>query len=130
MAGVSPLARNLWDLGRSLDVLAAHPLVDPGRIAAAGLSYGATCTLFLAALDERVRAAVVSGYLSSWVAAHTVPRNMCGSQVLSGMLGRIEHLDLACLVSPWWRRSSPATSDRPASRPVPPIPSGSGLLSR
>ena len=31
MAGVVPHARNLWDLQRSLDVLAAHPLVDPAH---------------------------------------------------------------------------------------------------
>jgi dienelactone hydrolase len=100
MAGVVPLERNLWDLARALDVLSAHPLVDPARIAAAGLSYGGTCTLFLAALDERVRCAVVSGYLSSWRAAHTVPWNMCGSQVMPGQLGAIEHVDVAALVAP------------------------------
>jgi dienelactone hydrolase len=100
MAGVVPLARNLWDLGRALDVLAAHPLVDSSRMAAAGLSYGGTCTLFLAALDDRVAAAVVSGYFSSWQAAHTVPWNMCGSQVLPGMLGSLEHIDLAALYAP------------------------------
>jgi dienelactone hydrolase len=100
MAGVVPLARNLWDLGRALDVLEVDPLVDANRIAVAGLSYGGTCTLFLAALDRRVGAAVVSGYLSSWRAAHMVPWNMCGSQVLPGMLGALEHLDLAALVAP------------------------------
>ena len=100
MAGASPLGANLWDLARSLDVLAAHPLVDPGRIGAAGLSYGGTCTLFLAALDDRVAAAVVSGYLSSWAEAHKVPWNMCGSQVLPGMLGQFEHVDVAALIAP------------------------------
>jgi dienelactone hydrolase len=100
MAGIVPLERNLWDLGRALDVLCAHPLVDPTRIAAAGLSYGGTCTLFLAALDERVKVAIVSGYLSSWRIAHTVPWNMCGSQVMPGQLGAIEHLDIAALVAP------------------------------
>jgi dienelactone hydrolase len=100
MAGVVPLARNVWDLQRALDVLAGHPLVDAGRLGAAGLSYGATCALFLAACDERVRAAVVSGYLSSWRAAHTVPWNMCGSQVMAGQLGALEHVDVACLVAP------------------------------
>jgi pimeloyl-ACP methyl ester carboxylesterase len=100
MAGVVPHERNLWDLQRALDVLAEHPLVDPARIGAAGLSYGATCTLFLAALDERVRAAVVSCYLSSWRAAHTIPWNMCGSQVLPGQIGALEHLDLASLIAP------------------------------
>jgi dienelactone hydrolase len=100
MAGVVPLERNLWDLGRAVDLLAAHPLVADDRIAAAGLSYGATCTLFLTALDDRIAAAIVSGYLSSWRAAHEVPWNMCGSQVLPGVLGRLEHLDVAALLAP------------------------------
>lgn len=100
MAGVVPLERNLWDLQRSLDVLAANPLVDATRIAAAGLSYGGTCALFLAAIDARVRAVVISGYLSSWRAAHTIPWNMCGSQVMHGQLGAIEHLDVAALIAP------------------------------
>jgi dienelactone hydrolase len=100
MAGANPLAQNLWDLICSLDVLAAHPLVDPGRIGAAGLSYGGTMTFLLAALDARVKAAVVSGYVSSWAEAHKVPWNMCGSQVLPGMLGQLEHVDIGALVAP------------------------------
>jgi dienelactone hydrolase len=100
MAGECPLAQNLWDLTRCLDVLAGHPLVDARRIGAAGLSYGATMTLFLAAWDERVAACVVSGYFSSWAESHKMPWNMCGSQVLAGMLGRLEHVDLAALVAP------------------------------
>ena len=100
MAGWSPLAQNLWDLARAVDVLRDHPLVDPERIGAAGLSYGGTMTLLLAAWDERVAAAVVSGYFSSWAEAHKMPWNMCGSQVLAGMLGQLEHVDLAALVAP------------------------------
>jgi dienelactone hydrolase len=100
MAGVNPLMQNVWDLRCSLDVLAQHPLVDPRRMGAVGLSYGGTGTLFLAAVDDRVKAAVVSGYFSSWAAAHRVPWNMCGSQVLPGLLGRLEHVDLGALVAP------------------------------
>jgi len=100
MAGVVPHQRNLWDLQRSLDVLAAHPLVDAERIGAGGLSYGATCTLFLAAIDERVRAAIVACYLSSWRSAHTIPFNMCGSQIVPGQIGALEHLDIASLIAP------------------------------
>jgi dienelactone hydrolase len=100
MAGVAPLTQNLWDLARCLDVLGAHPLVDPARMGVAGLSYGATMALFLAATDDRVAATVVSGYFSSWAESHKMPWNMCGSQVLPGMLGRLEHLDLAALVAP------------------------------
>jgi dienelactone hydrolase len=100
MAGWSPLTQNLWDLARSLDVLSDHPLVDAGRIGAVGLSYGATMSLFLAACDHRVAATVVSGYFSSWAEAHRMPWNMCGSQVLPGMIGRLEHVDLGALVAP------------------------------
>lgn len=100
MADENPLAANLWDLARCLDVLEAHPRVDPTRMGVAGLSYGGTCSLFLAALDDRVAAAVVSGYFSSVVASHRMPWNMCGSQVLPGMLGHLEHVDLGALVAP------------------------------
>ncbi len=114
MAGMSPLAQNLWDLARALDVLEAHPLVDPARLGMAGLSYGGTVTLFLAALDERVAAAVVSGYFSSWAESHKMPWNMCGSQVLPGMLASS---------STWtWGRScrpGPTRRVRHARRPVP-----------
>jgi dienelactone hydrolase len=100
MAGWNPLTQNVWDLQRGLDVLAAHPLVDPARIGVAGFSYGATLALFLAACDPRVAAVVVCEYFSSWAESHKVPWNMCGSQVLPGMLGQMEHADLGALVSP------------------------------
>jgi dienelactone hydrolase len=100
MAGWNPLAQNIWDLRRCLDVLAGNDLVDPERIGMVGISYGGTVTLFTAALDDRVAAAVVSGYFSSWAESHKMPWNMCGSQVMAGMLGRLEHEDLGSLVAP------------------------------
>lgn len=100
MAGTVPLTQNLWDLRCALDVLTAHELVDASRVGAVGFSYGATMTLFLAAIDARVRAAIVSGYFSSWTAAHRVPWNMCGSQVMTGMLGALEHVEVAALTAP------------------------------
>ena len=49
----------VWDAVRSLDYLAAHPLVDPQRIASLGHSGGATLTMLLAAADDRLAAAAV-----------------------------------------------------------------------
>jgi dienelactone hydrolase len=100
MAGWNPLTQNVWDLQRALDVLGAHPLVDATRIGMIGLSYGGTVTLFTAALDQRVAAAVVSGYFSSWAVSHRMPWNMCGSQMTHGLLGRLEHEDLGALIAP------------------------------
>jgi dienelactone hydrolase len=100
MAGWSPLTQNLWDCARALDVLGDHPMVDPSLLGVVGFSYGGTISLFLAACDPRVAAAVVSGYFSSWAAAHRMPWNMCGSQVLAGMPAAMEHVDVGALVAP------------------------------
>jgi dienelactone hydrolase len=100
MLGYVPLALDLWDLARGLDLLSEHPLVDPARIGMVGLSFGATCTLFLAALDDRVAAAVVSGYFNAWRDCAVVPWNMCGSQVAPGIVSAFDHADVAAAVAP------------------------------
>jgi dienelactone hydrolase len=100
MAGWSPLTQNLWDCARALDVLEGHPLVDPARLGVVGFSYGGTIALFLAACDGRVAVSVVAGYFSSWAESHKMPWNMCGSQVLPGMPGSMEHVDVGALVAP------------------------------
>lgn len=50
----------LYDAQRALDLLAALPEVDAERIGAVGHSLGAKETLYLAAFDDRVKAAVAS----------------------------------------------------------------------
>jgi cephalosporin-C deacetylase-like acetyl esterase len=49
-----------WDGIRALDYLLTRPEVDPERIGCCGQSGGGTMTQFLAALDSRIRVAVVS----------------------------------------------------------------------
>ena len=49
-----------WDGIRGIDYLLTRPEVDPDRIGCCGQSGGGTLTQFLAALDSRIRAAVVS----------------------------------------------------------------------
>ncbi|MCC6180123.1 MAG: dienelactone hydrolase family protein [Chloroflexi bacterium] len=50
----------VWDMQRGLDYLESRPEVDPARLGCIGHSLGGQQTLFLAALDERVRVAVSS----------------------------------------------------------------------
>jgi dienelactone hydrolase len=50
----------VWDMQRGLDYLESRPDVDPARLGCIGHSLGGQQALFLAALDERVRAAVSS----------------------------------------------------------------------
>lgn len=49
-----------WDGIRGIDYLLTRPEVDPERIGCCGQSGGGTLTQFLAALDNRIRVAVVS----------------------------------------------------------------------
>ncbi len=50
----------IWDGMRAIDYLLTRPEVDGTRIGCAGHSGGGTMTMFIAALDERVKCAVIS----------------------------------------------------------------------
>jgi dienelactone hydrolase len=50
---------------RTVDYLVTRPEVDPKRIGCVGISMGGYRSLFLAALDERIRAACVVGFMST-----------------------------------------------------------------
>ncbi len=58
--GVLGMRKMLYDAVRGVDVLAAQEDVDAERIGAVGHSLGAKEVLYLAAFDERVKAAVAS----------------------------------------------------------------------
>ena len=60
LTGDTATRMQTWDAVRSLDVLASHPLVDPKRLASTGQSGGATVTMLLAAVDDRLACAAVS----------------------------------------------------------------------
>jgi dienelactone hydrolase len=54
-----------WDDIRTVDYLASRPDVDPERIGCLGISMGGYRACFLAALDDRIRAACVTGFMST-----------------------------------------------------------------
>jgi cephalosporin-C deacetylase-like acetyl esterase len=63
----SSLARYMiWDGIRSLDYLLARPEVDPARIGITGRSGGGTQSAYLAAIDDRIRAAAPENYLTTF----------------------------------------------------------------
>ena len=58
--GWSMFGKNLWDNMKAVDYLQGLAFVDPGRIGCTGHSLGGNGTLYLAAFDERIQAAVES----------------------------------------------------------------------
>jgi dienelactone hydrolase len=74
LLGETAAGMQTWDAVRSLDVLAAHPLVDSKRLASTGQSGGATITMMLAAVDDRLAcAAVSSGNTENFACANFHP---------------------------------------------------------
>lgn len=100
LLGLNLLTLNVFDLSRCIDYLTTRPEVDPSRIACLGLSYGGTLTLFAAALDERIKVAVVSGFLTSLHEQTFVRGDTCGSQIVPNLLRWGELSDVASLIAP------------------------------
>jgi len=83
------IAQNVWDGMRAVDILAAHPNVDPKRIGVIGLSYGGTMSTHLLINEKRIRAGIVSGYISTVRVDAMNMRgkaNTCGSQHVPQLL--------------------------------------------
>ncbi|MGH9939176.1 MAG: alpha/beta hydrolase family protein, partial [Blastocatellia bacterium] len=56
----------IWDGMRALDYLVSRPEVDSSRIGCTGNSGGGTLTAYLSALDDRIKTAAPSCYLTNW----------------------------------------------------------------
>jgi dienelactone hydrolase len=62
-AGLTWAGVMFWDDIRTVDYLLTRPEVDPHRIACVGLSVGGLRSAHLAALDDRIKAGVVVGWM-------------------------------------------------------------------
>lgn len=101
--GFQLLALDLWDGMRGLDYLQSLPFVDPDRLGLVGLSFGGTMTTLLSAVDERIRCAVISCYLSTVrddALGHRGRANTCGSQYVPGLLTFGDIATVAGLIAP------------------------------
>jgi cephalosporin-C deacetylase-like acetyl esterase len=84
----------VWDAMRAIDYLASRGDVDAERVGAFGCSGGGTVTAYLAALDDRIKAAATACYITSMdelLAAPTGPQE--AEQTLPSFIA--EGLDFA-----------------------------------
>ena len=88
-----------WDAMRSIDYLATRPEVDLSRIATLGASGGGTTSLLTAAVDQRVKVAVVSAYFNTFRDS-IVSISHCPDNYVPGLLQDMETYDLSGLVAP------------------------------
>jgi len=97
--GQTMIAWRVWDVMRAIDYLMTRPEVDRSRIATMGISGGGTVSLFSAALDERIKVGVVSGYFNTFRDS-IVSLSHCIDNYVPGILNYFEMYDLAGLVAP------------------------------
>ncbi|SFA76055.1 Alpha/beta hydrolase family protein [Cohnella sp. OV330] len=83
----------------AIDYAQSRAEVDPTRISIMGISGGGLVAGFAAALDPRVRCAVVSGYASLFEES-ILDRNHCLDNYIPGLLPEAEMPDLLGLIAP------------------------------
>lgn len=91
-----------WDDIRTVDYLVTRPEVDPKRIACVGLSVGGLRSCHLAALDDRIKAAVVVGWMASFPAQlkHHIRNTIGFTKLVPGLMHCLDYPDVASLTMP------------------------------
>jgi dienelactone hydrolase len=93
------IAENLRDCLWTLDFLANHAVVDAGRLGCVGLSYGGRMTTLTAALDPRIRVAVIGGAMNTFQERALIG-STSGCQVIPGLLNYGDMPEVGGLIAP------------------------------
>jgi dienelactone hydrolase len=99
LLGQSMIGWRVYDVMRTVDWIGTRPELDAGRVGCMGISGGGTVTLFSAALDPRIRAAMVSGYLNTFREC-IMSVSHCIDNYVPGILNWAEQYDVAGLIAP------------------------------
>ncbi len=91
------MGERLWDLMRCVDFLTSLEEVDPRRIGCLGNSLGGEMVMWLAAMDERVKATVSSGFLTKMDQLET---NHCMCWKIPGLRELVDFSDIYSLIAP------------------------------
>jgi dienelactone hydrolase len=103
-----------WDDIRTVDYLLTRKEVDPKRIGCVGLSVGGLRACHLAALDDRIKASVVVGWMTSFPAQlEKHVRNTIGhTKVVPGLYRYRIACDAGCALSHQRQQGRPVPSRR------------------
>ena len=89
-----------WDLHRLVDYIQSRPDCSANRIGCAGLSGGGLQTLWAAALDTRIRCAVISGYFYGYKESLLDLHDNCSCNFVPHLYEFADMGDIAALIAP------------------------------
>ncbi len=99
LVGKTVLGMRVWDVMRTLDYIAGRPEPLVEGVGCLGLSGGGTTTLYSAALDERITAAVLSGAFGDFHSSIMTTIH-CDCNYIPGILQDADMADIAALIAP------------------------------
>jgi hypothetical protein len=99
LLGQTMIGWRVYDVMRTIDWIETRKELDGGRVGCMGISGGGTCTLFATALEPRIRAAMVSGYLNTFRDS-IMSVSHCMDNYVPGILNWAEQYDVAGLIAP------------------------------
>ncbi len=91
------MGERLWDLMRCVSYLETLPGVEKSRIGCGGLSLGGEMTMWLAAMDPRIRAADSSGWLTTM---DQLEANHCMCWKFDGLREQADWADVFAMIAP------------------------------
>ena len=99
LLGQTMIGWRVYDIMRTVDFIATRPELDANRVGCMGISGGGTATVFSAALEPRIRVALVSGYLNTFRDSVASIAH-CIDNYVPGILNWAEMYDVAGLIAP------------------------------
>jgi dienelactone hydrolase len=99
MIGKTLAGQRVFELKKGIDYLCSREEVDSSRIGCIGFSGGGQICAYTSALDERIKATVISGYTNTFESSILSIRH-CIDNYLPGMLQYAELPDLIGLIAP------------------------------
>lgn len=101
MLGRTLLGERVWDISRTIDLMEKHfaRQLDMKRVAVMGNSGGGTATIYAAAIDERIAAAMPSCAFCGYKESIGVQYH-CSCNYIPGIMNYFDMGDLAGLIAP------------------------------
>ncbi|MFL6415935.1 MAG: alpha/beta hydrolase family protein [Bryobacteraceae bacterium] len=99
LLGQTMIGWRVWDVMRTIDWIETRPELDRNHVGCMGISGGGTCTQFATALDGRIKAAFISGYLNTFRDS-IMSVSHCIDNYVPGILNWAENYDVAGLIAP------------------------------
>jgi len=91
------MGERLWDLIRCVDYLESLDEVDNSRIGCAGLSLGGEMAMWLGGMDQRIKATVSAGFLTTM---DHMEVNHCMCWKFPGLRNLVDYADIYSLTAP------------------------------